>query len=77
MSTKKLKEKLNKFLDTTECGMLKLSGTKLSVADCETLILYCDAIDKGTTDMLMKPLGDTAKVLEDHGLKYWSDNRWF
>ncbi|MGL5716402.1 MAG: hypothetical protein ACRCXX_13800 [Cetobacterium sp.] len=74
MNTKILRKKLNNFLDTTECGLLSLSGTKLSVADCETLILYCDAIDNGTTYQLMKPLGSTAKVLEAHNLKYWGNN---
>lgn len=76
MSTKKLKKKINDFLNTTECGILKISGENLPVASCEEVLLYCDAIDKGTTDMLMKPMGEIAKVLEDHGLKYWNDNRW-
>lgn len=71
METKKLRNKINKFLDRTENGMLTLNGQKLSVADCDSLLIHCDYIDGNLGFKPIKPMGSIAVVLERHELKYW------
>ena len=59
-----LKLKINNFLDKTENGMLKLEGVNLSVADCDSLLLYIEAKEQNNLSRYMKPLGGIAKVLK-------------
>lgn len=63
-----LKIKINRFLDTTEYGILKLSGEHLSVADCNTILIYLEAIENNTLHKLIKPIGSIANILKKNGI---------